>query len=102
MIRSLAPVAALPLCLMLVACGDVPAWPEVDLPPPDEGAAFPALVPLDPILAEAAALPQAPPTTDMAARQAALEARAAALRAPVIPPDARDSVTGGQGGPDAP
>ncbi|MCC5973311.1 MAG: hypothetical protein JJT81_04585 [Rubellimicrobium sp.] len=102
MVRSLPPVAAFPLCLMLAACGDVAAWPEVDLPPPDDGAAFPALVPLEPVLAAAAALPQAPPTADMSARQSALEARAAALRAPVIPPDARDRLGGGDGGPDFP
>lgn len=77
--------AALALCTALGACSNF--FPE--LPPPDDAgaqeAAYPALIPLGPILAQARGAAQPATGESDAARLAALAARAEALRGPVVP-----------------
>jgi len=74
---------ALFFVLLLSACTTFPSLDAV-LTPVDRAAAYPALIPLDAILAQAdAAASTAAP--DMSTRIARLNARAAALRAPVLP-----------------
>lgn len=70
------------LALSLAACTQ---FPELDarLTEADRTAPYPALVPLAPLLARADAA-SAAPVADLAGRLAALNARAAALRGPVI------------------
>ncbi|MGR3467743.1 MAG: hypothetical protein ACU0CI_07660 [Shimia sp.] len=81
--RRLTPLALLAL---LAACAEAP-----DLGPPTPGVAdapFVPFLPLDTLLAEAQPTP-APLTQDAQSRIAALNARAAALRGPVIDPATR-------------
>jgi hypothetical protein len=77
------PVACLAAVLLVVACAE---FPEIDAFPPTSGAAAPALVPLDTLLAQTAASPDTP---DLAPRAARLKARAALMRGPVMDPATR-------------
>lgn len=72
------------LALLLSACAGFPAL-DARMTEADRTAPWPALVPLGPVLAAADARAGAPPPAgDLPARIAALNARAAALRGPVI------------------
>ena len=81
--RDARPLVALLSCVLLGACAALPA-----LPPHDDAAAqsapYPALIPLGPVLAQAAGTGAPAPTADVEARLSALAARAAALRGPVV------------------
>ncbi len=84
-------IAPLLILATLAACAGIPDLPGTSDPGVAQG--FPALVPLAPLLTQAAALDGAsritPATTaDIAQRVAALRARAARLRGPVIAPTA--------------
>ncbi len=70
------------LALFLVAACATPPEVPVRLTT-DSDAPYPALVPLDPILAAAGAVPVDDPAADLDARAAALNARAGALRGPM-------------------
>ncbi|WP_156799280.1 hypothetical protein [Oceanicola granulosus] len=104
--------------LALAACAE---FPELDgrVTPAAAAAPYPDLVPLPPLLAAADALGAAPDLSAPAraaadTRAAELRARAAALRPPVVDPDARarlaagvdtsalDAVAGQSLGPDLP
>ncbi|MCC7321502.1 MAG: hypothetical protein IT542_11070 [Rubellimicrobium sp.] len=76
--------APLILALLTAACTQ---FPELDarLTAADRSAPYPALVPLGPLIAAAGADDRAA-LPDLAARIAALRARAARLRGPVIAP----------------
>lgn len=80
-------VSALPLaaCLMLSSCAE---FPELDqrISPELAAAPVPELVPLAPLIARANAAPRitAATTAGLSGRVAALAARAARLRGPVI------------------
>jgi hypothetical protein len=67
--------------LVVAACATPPEVP-VRLTS-DSDAPYPALVPLDPILAAAGAVPGDDPAAGLDARAAALNARAGALRGPM-------------------
>lgn len=71
------PIAAAILLILLSGCG---AWPDLGIPEePVAGDGYPALVPIDALLAQAAVSEAAARATEMS--NAALEARAARLRA---------------------
>ncbi|MFC7703169.1 hypothetical protein ACFQXB_03040 [Plastorhodobacter daqingensis] len=75
--------AFLPLCLCLAGCAA----------PPDGD--YPALVPLETLTARADDVSIAPATAEtLEVRAAALRARAAALRRPVLHPDERSRLEG--------
>jgi hypothetical protein len=67
--------------LCLAACATPPSIPGRLTETPD--AAYPALVPLQPIIAAAGVAPEPDPDAELPARTAALNARAAALRGPM-------------------
>ncbi|TMM55114.1 hypothetical protein FDT80_05975 [Sulfitobacter sabulilitoris] len=79
---------ALPLLIVFAACAACTQFPELDrtVSPDAEAADYPALVPIEPLLAQAdAAQIDAPATTQaLSARVAGLRARAAALRGAVV------------------
>ena len=80
-----------PLFLITIAaCTEFPAL-DGTIPPRDANAPFPALVPLAPLVAQANAADRgaADVETALTPRLAALRARAARLRGPVIPPAVR-------------
>lgn len=78
------PAVALLFALALSACADFPAL-DARMTEADRNAPFPGLVPLGPLLAAAdARAGSPPPAADLPGRIAALNARAAALRGPVI------------------
>tara|TARA_R110002049_G_scaffold23781_7_gene84834 strand:- start:50836 stop:51141 length:306 start_codon:yes stop_codon:yes gene_type:complete len=85
MIRALAPIALLLTLGSLTACTQFPAL-DATITPELEAADYPALVPLDPLLAQAEAGRIDPVQTEAAlsARVARLRARAARLRGSVI------------------
>lgn len=94
------PRLALIFPFALVACTQ---FPELDSRVgADAGTGFPDLVPLTPLVAQAHAAGSSPEAaqqaiTDMAGRIAALEARAARLRGPVIPTPIRNRMLRGVG-----
>lgn len=66
----------------------------------DPTAPYPSLIPLDPLLAQAAVLDSgAQPGADLPGRIAALNARAAALRRPIIDPTTRARMEAGVASP---
>ncbi len=87
--QPLPPALALAALILIAACDGSQGWP--DLPVTTEAradGAFPALVPLGPLLEGASALPSTPPTADLPARLNRLAQRAQGLRGPVLaPPD---------------
>jgi len=76
--------AALALVMLLSACAEFPAL-DARMSEADRSAAYPALIPLGPLLAQADAAALAPPP-DLTSRIAGLTARAAALRGAVLTP----------------
>jgi hypothetical protein len=85
---------ALALLLAFAACAEIP-----DLGPANDAAAaapWPRLVPLEPVLAEAAAITISDETaTGLDARGAALRARAARLRNAVVGDETTPDASGG-------
>ncbi len=78
-------IKPLVLVSLLAGCAGAPTLPG-DATDADRNAPYPVLVPLGPILA-AAAVPGTPdPSAGIDARVAALNARADALRGPVLDP----------------
>lgn len=77
------------LLLGLTACND---WPEIEVPgaAQSEALSWPRLLPLTPILSQANAT--VPDEGLTAARIASLEARAGAIRRPVIDPQTRNDM----------
>ena len=73
----------LALIILLTGCAEPPVLPD-PVVAADRNAAYPVLVPLGPILAAAAEPGNADPAAGIDARVAALNARAGALRGPVI------------------
>lgn len=83
---------ALPVFLLLPLLAACAPFPALETMQADAGpmAPFPALVPLDPVLAQADALgPGQDPAAALQGRAAALEARADALRGPVVDAETR-------------
>ena len=83
---------ALALVLLLAACAEPPAVAAVNARLPGDAldAVAPPLLPLAPLLAAVDARAPAPPLGSLGDRMTRLEARAAALRGPVLDPDDRD------------
>lgn len=79
--------------LLILALAGCAAFPELDarLTEADRTAAPPALLPLGPLLAAADGI-AATPAPDLSARIRALDARAAALRGPVIDAGGADRI----------
>lgn len=69
--------------ILVAACAQAPELPG-DQSPDVQNAPYPALVPLAPILAAAALPGETDPSGTLDSRAAALNARGAALRGPVI------------------
>ncbi|SHJ15200.1 hypothetical protein [Wenxinia saemankumensis] len=88
--RRLAPLPVLLLC----ACAAAPGI-EARLPGVAEVGPPPALAPLGPILAAADRPGAADPAPALSGRIGALNARAAALRGPVLPAPAAARIAGG-------
>ena len=91
---------AMPLALAALLCGCT-AFPELDgtVPPALERADFPALVPVEPLIAGAQEVRIAPETApSVLARVAALRARAARLRGPIVDSGARARMRAGVSG----
>lgn len=85
-----------PLILTALLAGCT-AFPVLDLPVADRDAPFPALIPLGPVLAQAAALDDGAgdPASGLDARVDDLNARAAALRGGGIDPATRARMQAG-------
>ena len=88
--------------IFFLALGACTQFPELDetVGPEAEAADYPALVPLEPILAEAAAAPERNAQTEDAleARTAALRARAAGLRQGVVDDETQERMKRGVAG----
>ena len=90
-------LALLLLVLSVAACAGVPNLDRA-MPAAGQSPTFPALVPLGPLLAQADDLNgagQADPAAGFRSRIGQLNARAAALRAPVISPQTRAQMQAG-------
>ena len=76
------PARLIPICVLpaLAACAALPALKDRPEAPATQ-AAWPALMPIDALLAAVPPAPAADPAAAVAARAAALRARAAALQA---------------------
>lgn len=87
---------ALALFLALAACVEFPAL-DGTVAPENANAPFPALVPLDPLIAQAGMTDNRAATeqADMTPRLTNLRARAARLRGPVIPAPIRNRMLRG-------
>lgn len=87
MARALPLFPALALALWAMGCAPLPGG---DLLPPATQGPAPALLPLDDLLAQAAAPATAPRAGEtLAARAARLKARAALMRGPIMDPATR-------------
>ncbi|KIQ69905.1 hypothetical protein [Wenxinia marina] len=88
---------ALPLllCLALPSCTGLPAAVAGRIPEAERVGAPPPLVPLGPLLSQADAPGTPDPGPALSGRAAALNARAAALRRPVLSPAEARRLSGG-------
>ncbi|SLN27939.1 hypothetical protein [Roseisalinus antarcticus] len=87
--RRALPCLILLCCALQAGCARFPAL-DSRLTEADRNAPYPALVPIGPILEQAAeASGEADPAAGLDARAAALRNRAAGLRSPVVPDETR-------------
>jgi hypothetical protein len=82
------------LLVLLAACTQAPVLPG-DRAPDVQNAPYPALAPLGPILDAAGLSGETDPAGTLDSRAAALDARGAALRGPVLDADALARLDGG-------
>lgn len=88
------PCRLLVLMALLAACARFPVLDDMAANA-DAIAPFPRLIPLAPLIAQADALANLPPPPSQEGRISALNARAAALRGPIIDPDTRARMQAG-------